>query len=611
MEMRNLSKYQKLSGVVTQTQNRPPHTCHRTVGWRRWLRLVSEWYLLYLYALFYVVFAFGMWKGLHGRPFAVSGRYANKSFRLTQTDVSTIISACLVAGRAIGAAWQGLAAWRCIFILFEKNGLSLADANVVGSWKLPPSSIIRRRPSSRPDGGATKLLAILSLLLAWPAQLASPLATGSISWVPTSSYDINSEKNLSLGLALPSRGWGMYKNGRNIRSNLSKWAAGLANLKATAPFEYNNGSLSVTQSRRMATFLGSYTNGTVVQNATVPMFKIESFEWVNDESQIPPKILEAVKDPKSGYLNFAKQEALMTNAVWATTLLKDQPWTVPSTDTLPDAIEVLHEMRYAAIYLFSGSKAPQYECHNDIDNNDFSPLPPGIHLVINRRPDRSDCLAVAKLRISVGTTECNQADPKSPTPSCIIASNIMISTSGEVFPDSLTREIFAMMQEVHTVVASLWMNDPETYAGKLEQAMRDNLVLTYQGIWSTLTEYFSLTNSEDEVGRLNTRVWEPVQALRAEISPARILLWLAMSMLFEFSGFLVLVLDNRSEGKTVIDPVVEAIRLDSSRIIPENDSRLGNVVDADKRLRLEFSCRSGVEGDKCHPILVPERGPVM
>lgn len=187
VEMRDL--YQKLPGTAANTQARAPHTCLRTVEGRRWSRLVSEWYLLFLYALFCVVFAFGVWKGLDGKSFAVSGRSLplDKSFRLTQTDVSTIISAFLVAGRALGSAWQGLAAWRCIFILLEKTGLSLEDANVVGSWKLPPWSIIRSRSSSRPNPGAAKLLAILSLLPAWPAQLASPLATGSVSWVPTLS----------------------------------------------------------------------------------------------------------------------------------------------------------------------------------------------------------------------------------------------------------------------------------------------------------------------------------------------------------------------------------------------------------------------------------------
>ncbi|KAK1844498.1 hypothetical protein CCHR01_12891 [Colletotrichum chrysophilum] len=560
-----------------------------------------------------------MWKGLDGESFAVSGRSLrlDSSFRLTQTDVSTIISACLVAGRALGTAWQGLAAWRCIFILLEKTGLSLEDANVVGSWKLPPWSIMRSRSSSRPNGGAVKLLAILSLLLAWPAQLASPLATGSVSWVPILSYDTDSVKAISLGLASPGDGWAKYKNGLNIRRGLVQMAAGLASLKAITPLEYNKGSLNVTQARRMGTFLGSYTNGTVVQNATVPIFKIESFQWISDESQIPPTILQTLQDPKTKNLKFAEDETQMTNALGATTLLKDQPWKVPSTTALPEAIEVLSEVQYASIYVFSGGKEKEYDCHKSIgytNNTEFGPLPPEIHLVKSRREDRSDCIAVAKLRISAGITHCNQTVPTSNSSSCFIASNIIVSTSEEVLPDNLTGEIFAMMQEVHTVVASLRMNDPETYMGRLEEALCDSLVRTYQGTWSALTEAFSPSTFPGGIGRLETRGWEPVEALRAEVSSVRILSWLAISMLFVFSGFLVLVLDAFSDGKTVSNPVIAAIMLDSSGVIEADHTGLCNAVDISKdhgndtepRLRLEVSNGKAETRDYKHPRLVPE-----
>ncbi|KAH0444687.1 hypothetical protein CcaCcLH18_00345 [Colletotrichum camelliae] len=451
----------------------------------------------------------------------------------------------------------------------------------------------------------------MSLILAWPAQFASPLATGSVSWVPTSSYDINSGKTIVFGSASIGPGRGAYKGGLNIRQGLVTMSAGLANLKATAPFEYNNGSLHVTEARRMATFLGLYTNGTVVRNATVPIFVIESLEWVNDESQIPSKILEAVQDPLSGYLNFTQKETQMNTAIGATTLLKDQPWKVPSTDGLPETVPVSHAVRYASIYVFSGEISDTYDCHSSINNTEFSPLPSGIHLVKSRRRDRSDCMAVAKLQISAGVTHCNQSEPTSSSPSCIAASNIMFSTNRDVFPDNLTGGIFAMMQEVHTVVASLRMNDPEIYAGRLEQSLRDSLVQTYQGTWSAMTEYFKTDNMPH--GKLKTTGWEPVQALQAQVSSFRILLWLGMSMLLVLSGILVLVLDSYSEGKMVINPVIAAIMLDSSEVIAADDTGLCNAVDIGKdhgntglRLRLEVSKRSSMTGGYYHPKLVPE-----
>lgn len=80
-----------------------------------------------------------------------------------------------------------------------------------------------------------------------------------------------------------------------------------------------------------------------------------------------------------------------------------------------------------------------------------------------------------------------------------------------------------MMKEVHTVVASLRTSNPETCMGQLEQGLGDSLVRTFQGTWSALTEGFSTSNSPGAIGRLKTRAWEPVEALRAEILPVRIL----------------------------------------------------------------------------------------
>ncbi|KAH9240095.1 hypothetical protein K456DRAFT_31203 [Colletotrichum gloeosporioides 23] len=223
-------------------------------------------------------------------------------------------------------------------------------------------------------------------------------------------------------------------------------------------------------------------------------------------------------------------------------------------------------------------------------------------------------MAVAKLQISAGVTRCNQADPASPNSSCIIGSDIIVSTNDEVLPDNLTQEVFAMMQEVHTVVASLRMSDPETYMGHLEQALRDSLVRTFQGTWSALTEGFSTSTSPGGIGRLEARAWEPVEALRTEVSPVRILSWLSISMLFVLSGFLVLVLDNCSDGMTVSNPVIAAVMLDSSGVIEADDTGLCNAVDISKdrgndterRLRLEVSNGRAGTSDYKHPRLVPE-----
>jgi hypothetical protein len=71
-------------------------------------------------------------------------------------------------------AWQALMAWRCSFIELEKSGLRCSELSRQISLKIPAF-----------QWSMTTLLINLILLLNWPAQLASPVLSGAISWVPT------------------------------------------------------------------------------------------------------------------------------------------------------------------------------------------------------------------------------------------------------------------------------------------------------------------------------------------------------------------------------------------------------------------------------------------
>ncbi|KAF6828298.1 hypothetical protein CPLU01_08573 [Colletotrichum plurivorum] len=83
-------------------------------------------------------------------------------------------------------------------------------------------------------------------------------------------------------------------------------------------------------------------------------------------------------------------------------------------------------------------------------------------------------------------------------------------------------------------------------------------------------------------------------------------------MLLIVSGGLVLVLDHLAEGRTVNNPVMAAILLDTSEALAADDTGLCSAMDIDKghegtnmRLRLEVSKRGGTD-DYYHPKLVPE-----
>ncbi|KAJ3528708.1 hypothetical protein NM208_g10085 [Fusarium decemcellulare] len=158
------------------------HKCVRADGKHEWIQLVWQWYLVCVYMVYTIGVAFGMTLWLNGRSFAIADDNSSPfSGRLTQTDVTTLISVALVIARTICAAWQALAAWRCIFILLEKTGLSLSEASCLASWRLPALTLLRSLCSGRADHNSARLVAVLVLILAWPAQFANPIASGAVS----------------------------------------------------------------------------------------------------------------------------------------------------------------------------------------------------------------------------------------------------------------------------------------------------------------------------------------------------------------------------------------------------------------------------------------------
>lgn len=405
------------------------HKCHETNAKRNWRQPTSEWYLLCVCFLFNLAFTFGMVSFLDGKAFAVSGDTPELSStpiffsrRLTQPDVVTLISIFLVIWRTICAAWQFISAWRCVFILFEQYGLSIAEASCMTSWRLPPFALIRPKLSLGRQNSLVKAGAILFLLLAWPAQLLGPVAAGSVAWVSSITYDmLNTTLSLGTSTMPPVDHYREhYMMFPTVRKAVVQRAAGLisfaetANLAAVATADStialstNTTKLFPVSSsaRRMIPRLYSYTNGTVVDSAIVPIFEVNSFEWVKDIRTLPGNITKALKNSSSNYLTISENRLPLTQVIAGTSaLLKDSQWTRKPADKLPDH-RVYKGTKFAAIYVsrnWNQGENENYTCPHT--STDFGDVPLDIDLLnIPWNNSFSDCLAVAKLEITVGVT---------------------------------------------------------------------------------------------------------------------------------------------------------------------------------------------------------------
>lgn len=179
------------------------HVCVRRQEGGLW-ELLRAWYLSRIHILFSLAVWYGMSYQLQDRVFAV-GRGENvppsAPGRWYQSDITTFVAILLLIARIMAGLLQTLATWRCICFLFEKESLSLPEFEFMSHFQLPAFGLMRTHPQS-----STMSLAVSAILLVWPAQFMSPLATGSLTWIPSYVYDVSNQHTSSV-ISSPAYGY--------------------------------------------------------------------------------------------------------------------------------------------------------------------------------------------------------------------------------------------------------------------------------------------------------------------------------------------------------------------------------------------------------------------
>ncbi len=134
-------------------------------GFFRWCQ---AWYFFALHPIMTLIIVTTCLKLVDKQEFVVY-RSGLKNV-LTQPDIVRLIGYGLRVQGIVATVCQGIVAQRIVFQLMETSGLCLGELSRVYDMKLP---IIGRDPRVILLGAA--------LLLTWPAQLSSPLFTGSIT----------------------------------------------------------------------------------------------------------------------------------------------------------------------------------------------------------------------------------------------------------------------------------------------------------------------------------------------------------------------------------------------------------------------------------------------
>lgn len=522
-------------------------------------RNVRAWYSFPLHAILVIVFGLVALFILDGATFPTAsdaplGSTFSHIFTgsLAQADVTTLVSAALVAVRITLNICSGTAVQRCVFILLEKCGITLREIESIFSWQRGPLGT-----------NGFQLGTMLLLLLLIPAQLSAPLAQGALSWEPVLSLK-PAEYDVTMNVAGAGPAFGDFQKLSEVRDFSIRRASGLAVIHRFGPDFYSvMDAERKVPSRRWAPALREHKpstdmkgyqalpGNTTVANTTLPFFRMSNFTWVDyDESFL------RYLDKYNGLFNVTSgMNPITTSLAGNAMILRDSPmdsW----ISRWPDARRVSETFRIAVLTERLDSAHPTGACGGQ--SNMFGSLPPNKqHSVMSMGASNfTNCYLFAEVSVTAGTTQCYD---------CSIISPGVVQRPGNatfdfaLSPDPLVDIIMGMLPETllaivtaNATYAPTWQNLDGYVAGAFSAA--------YQASWNDLTDRLKTVTT-------NTNVSLPSYPLRADVNSQRVETWMALHLLVIISGLVLALLQSRCSQAPAIDFVAACLLTDPTSII--------------------------------------------
>ena len=584
------------------------HICRYRDDDRSWLGRIRAFWFIPTHFIASSTIACSLMYLIDGRNFLVHGRPDSgkidtvRTSNLYQSDVTTLLSLALVVIRSIGGAWLTLFGWRMCFCILELEGASLGQMTRMIDHRLPPTRFLQRQAHSIKSLFLIPLMWLV-FICGTPSQFITPLLTGAINWIPSVEY-IEPMDILSITTPGPGFRWNLLNDFENNRFYDVISASSLASLASADNF---NRSLSPTYRRHVPSLLGVPIN-TTVSNITVPFFRVESLEWITSLDESGDDLdspREVIKDRSNPYLNFSNMNfgtglnpfAYGTD-VGRLTLVNTAPWRPAPVDNQSMRVYPTPETQQASTWVIVATQyADNCTADQSGSNAKFGDISAVAHY--NPRPeDVHGCFALARINYTAGVIDCQ---------GCRVVLNGVVESwpssnqaqSDAPLPDPLVQTAIAMMPEVlfymeigNASSAPTWNN--------LDGYTRGMLSVAFQVSWNQLaTDFQGQPMSQ-------TKYMSPFPILKASVTKWRVLVWYAVNLLLTVSGMIMGLVESWCRFKTIRDPTLATLLLDTSAIIDHDDSGLCNAISlegADGTRRVRLVVPSGSQIPYKHPYL--------
>jgi hypothetical protein len=468
-------------------------------------------------------------------------------FHLLQADVTTILAALITVVRVLASMWCTAMAWRCIFILMQKTGVSLMEISRVLSWRLLFSLKSR---------GTIGALISVMLLVSFPYQFSGPILTGSITWMPVNAYTFSPVGLPNITYSAPGDGWNAYSRTPDSPTLIYQGSA-----LAVVAYQYDY--YPTVQRKRVVHGSQYLVAGTVISNITIPYFEITSFEWIRDperELRAADRARISQESPWNPWLSGTAKAHVFS-------LLPDA-WGSPNSGRgFPEATIISETRILAGVYAIIYGDNPS-SCSDGIIDN-FSPhayrdFPRDIQTVMEIPIGTSSvgitrgCFVFARVSYVAGAADC---------PLCTFEYGLVVSNASTLNPkaDPMTAETMALMPLVAAEMERQLVAVPLPSSFSYRDYAAESLQRAYTSTWSSLT--FNIGSLNEDPG-LTTRAWIASPATQAEVRLWRVYLWFGLNIMVTISGVAFMIIQFNSDQPISVQPAMTALLLDAGQILP-------------------------------------------
>ncbi|CAE6467099.1 unnamed protein product [Rhizoctonia solani] len=496
----------------------------------------------------------------HHATVQVVGGTRELPFSLVQSEVVTILSSMVAIHKIALTGWVTLLCWRVAVSLMESPGLRYGDLKTLATYRLlTPGAYFRSFPT---------FLTGTLLLVSLAANLASPILTGAVSWVPNNHLakglsadplQVRDGEEVALAKALKENldFYGTHKNPR--LESAANSGFGVARFRWGRDPE--KGVL-----KRFTTSVDELALNSTIQNITIPFFKIHSLKWIEDIENNP--ILAYYGGPGSMIMpavnaSFVELPSPSFTFSSGYVLLLPNTTTSRASDLLDSTM--IRDTRLLVLSV---------DTFSDVDKN----LPPNT-IWSN---DGIFHYAYAWVTFTAGVIRCKEYK-------CLYTSTSVVQSNTPLEPEPhvLTALALNLAQAIGVNLAN--RRAPLPPRSNVNDYVEAILVRSYSGAWESLIDLFSLFPS-------NSSYIPAYPALLAQVNQTRVYTWLVLQLLVTFLSALVMATQLRASNYPAANnPALVPFYLDTIEVptsadaAPFKEGRVLKVEPSGDRLKVKIA----------------------